>query len=150
MIYGISPAEKRLLLVKMLLNLKPQGNYIVMMWQWQRISTELEQQDYPISEVCHDIGIILLDHLFIQLKRNQSHEIDMAAIINQLESCTPSAPGHYKPLSYTIYQQEPWGHTPQIDNQPPKGGNKKSQPITGTSSDPSPPQKPSNEQSKSS
>ncbi|OJJ79072.1 uncharacterized protein ASPGLDRAFT_52962 [Aspergillus glaucus CBS 516.65] len=57
-IYGISPAEKRLLLVKTLLNLKPQGNYITMMRQWQRISTELEQQDYPISEVCHDIGII--------------------------------------------------------------------------------------------
>lgn len=161
-IYGISPAEKRLLLVKTLLNLKPQGDYIAMMRQWQRVSAELERQEYSISEICHDIGIVLLgeyqrsfirtqlDHLFMLSKKNQLHEMDMAAIIDQLESRTPSAPGHYKPLSYTIYRQEPWGHIPQPDNLPSKGGNKKSQPITGASSDPSSPQKPSNNQSKTS
>lgn len=140
-IFGISPAEKRLLLVKMLMNLKPQGDYIAMMRQWQRITAEIEQQDYPISEICHDIGIVLLgeyqrsfmrtqlDHLFIQSKKNQSHEMDMAAIIDQLESRTSSAPGHYKPLSYTIYRQEPWGHMPQMDNQPSKGGTRRVSPL---------------------
>lgn len=133
-----------------------------MMRQWQRISADLERHECSISEICHDIGIVLLgeyqrsfmrtqlDHLFMLSKKNQLHEMDMAAIIDQLESSTPSTPGHYKPLSYTIYRQEPWGHIPQPDNQPPKGGNKKSQLSTGASSDPSSPQKPSNNQSKTS
>lgn len=119
-IYGVSPAEERLLLVKTLMNLKPNGNTVAMMRQWQRITTEIERKGYDVSEICHDIGIILLgdfqrsfvrtqlDSLFAGSKRDRFHEMDMDDIIDQIESRTPPALHIYKPLSYTIYRQDPW------------------------------------------
>ncbi|ODM17047.1 hypothetical protein SI65_05760 [Aspergillus cristatus] len=119
-IYGVSPAEERLLLVKTLMNLKPNGDTVSMMRQWQRITTEIEQKKYDASELCHDIGIVLLgdfqrsfvrtqlDSLFAGSKRDQFHEMDMDDIINQIESRTPPSPHTYKPLSYTIFRQDPW------------------------------------------
>ncbi|ODM16173.1 hypothetical protein SI65_08607 [Aspergillus cristatus] len=100
-VYGVSPAEECLLLVKTLINLKPNGNTVAMMRQWQRITTEIERKGYDVSELCHDIGIILLgdfqrsfvrtqlDSLFAGSKRDRFHEMDMDNIIDQIESRKP-------------------------------------------------------------
>lgn len=66
-VYSVFPAEKRLLLVKTRLNFKPNGNTITMMWQWQCINTKIEQE-YVVSGLCHDVGIVLLgdfQHSFV-------------------------------------------------------------------------------------
>ncbi|OJJ84570.1 uncharacterized protein ASPGLDRAFT_125315, partial [Aspergillus glaucus CBS 516.65] len=67
------------------------------------------------SEICHDIGIVLLgdfqrsfictqlDSLFAVLKRSAYHELDMDEVIDQMESRTPSSPNTYQLISYTIY-----------------------------------------------
>lgn len=148
-IYGVSPAEERLLLVKTLMNLKPNGNTVAMMRQWQRITTEIERKGYDVSEICHDIGIILLgdfqrsfvrtqlDSLFAGSKRDRFHEMDMADVIDQIESRTPPPPHTYRQLSYTIYRQDTWNpihSTGPTNRGTHKGGNTSSNtPTSGES-----------------
>lgn len=59
-LYGVSPAEERLRLVKTLMNLKPEGNTTSMIRQWQRVTIEIEQKVYTTSEICHETGIVFL------------------------------------------------------------------------------------------
>lgn len=58
--YGLSYAEEILVLVKTLMNLHPQGNPVAMMRQYQELTTLMEEKQYTIDEIGHDIGIILL------------------------------------------------------------------------------------------
>ncbi|EYE89959.1 uncharacterized protein EURHEDRAFT_468329 [Aspergillus ruber CBS 135680] len=115
-VYGVSLAEERLLLVKMLMNLRPNGNAVAMMRQWQRLTTEIERKKYYFSEPCHDIGIIFLgdfqrsfictqlDSLFPSSKRGRFHEIDMDDISIKLRAV------HHLHHTPTVSS-----HTPSID-----------------------------------
>ncbi|EYE90211.1 uncharacterized protein EURHEDRAFT_511146 [Aspergillus ruber CBS 135680] len=93
------------------MNLRPQGDTISMIRQWQRVVTEIERKGYTTSEICHDIGIVLLgdfqrsfirtqlDSLFAVSKRSVYHELDMDEVIDQMESRTPPSPNTYQPIS---------------------------------------------------
>ena len=59
-IYGFSPAEERLLTIKTMINLQPQGNPIAMMCQWEDLVSQIKEKAYSAADICHNIGIILL------------------------------------------------------------------------------------------
>lgn len=118
-LYGLSKAEERLLLVKTMMNLTPQGNPLAMMRQWQQIGLTLMDKQYAAGDIYHDIGIVLLgdwqrgfvrtqlDDLFAMSKDNEAHVLDMSMLIDQLESRYTTPPGSYIPTNYSIYRQEP-------------------------------------------
>ena len=97
-LYGLSKAEERLLLVKTMMNLKPQGNPLAMMRHWQQLGLAMMDKQYTAAEIYHDMGIVLLgdwqrgfirsqlDDLFTRSKEGRAHVLDMPILINQLES----------------------------------------------------------------
>lgn len=117
-IYGLSQAEERLVNVKTLINLHPQGNHMAMMRQWQELTSLMKEKKYTADEIYHDIGITLLgdwqktfvrgelDTFFATSKEKDIHQLDIDKLIDQLEVRSPSTAGIYTPLSYPIYRQD--------------------------------------------
>ena len=72
-----------------------------------------------MSDICHDIGIILLgdwqktymrgalDDFFALSKEGKVHRLDMHKLIEKLEVRSKTNNGQYTPLSYPFYQQDP-------------------------------------------
>jgi hypothetical protein len=59
-IYGISTAEERLMTVKALLDLHPQGDYVGMLYDYQRLVAKLKQMKITLEDLFHDMFICLL------------------------------------------------------------------------------------------
>ena len=118
-IYGLSPAEERLLTIKTMINLQPQGNPIAMMRQWEVLVSRIKEKAYSVNDICHDIGIILLgdwqktyvrgvlDDFFDLSNEGKVHHLDMHKLIRKLEVRSKTNNGQYIPLSYPFYQQDP-------------------------------------------
>ena len=118
-IYGLSPAEERLLTIKTMINLQPQSNPIAMMRQWEDLVSRIKEKAYSVTDICHDIGIILLgdwqktyvrgalDDFFALSKEGKVHRLDMHKLIEKLEVRSKTNNGQYNPLSYPFYHQEP-------------------------------------------
>ena len=117
--YATSRAEERMLLVKTMVNLTPQGNTTAMMRQWESITKIIEENGYTVQEICHDIGILLigdwqrpyvrtrLEELFALSKEGVTHTINMRDFINNLQARANIAkPGPYTSLYYPIYTQD--------------------------------------------
>jgi hypothetical protein len=58
--FGLSKAEERLMTVKALLDINPQGNYPAMIRDFQRIAAKLKQMDLSFNDILHDIFICSL------------------------------------------------------------------------------------------
>lgn len=141
-LYGLSPAEERLVTIKTLINLHPQGNPIAMMRQWESLAAVIQEKGYDAFDICHDIAIILignwqrsfvrgqLDEFFADSKNLQYTHMDMHALIDQLEARSTNKLGQYTPLAYPFYRQDPrndpkGGDSKDLNNEkgnPPKGG----------------------------
>ena len=118
-IYGLSPAEERLLTIKTMINLQPQYNPIAMMRQWEALTTRVKEKAYSATDICHDIGILLLsdwqktfvrgalDDYFALSMEGKVHCLDMHKLIEKFEVCSKTNSGQYIPLSYPFYQQDP-------------------------------------------
>ena len=118
-VYGLSPAEERLLTIKTMINLQPQNNPIAMMRQWEALTTQVKEKAYSASDICHDIGILLLgdwqktfvrgalDDYFALSMEGKVHRLDMHKLIEKLEVRSKINNGQYIPLSYPFYQQDP-------------------------------------------
>lgn len=119
--YGISPAEERLVHVKTLMNLHPQGNPAAMMRQWEGLVASMKEKQYTADDICHDIGIILLgdwqreyvrrelDALFAASEKENIHQLNMSELINRLQMRSTragSTNGPYMRLSYPFYRQD--------------------------------------------
>jgi hypothetical protein len=59
-IYGISTAEERLMTVKALLDLHPQGDYVSMLYDYQHLVAKLKQMKITLEDLFHNIFIYLL------------------------------------------------------------------------------------------
>ena len=118
-IYGLSPAEERLLTIKTMINLQPQNNPMAMMCQWEALTTQVKEKAYSATDICHDIGILLLsdwqktfvrgalDDYFALSMEGKVHRLDMHKLIEKLEVRSKTNSGQYIPLSYPFYQQDP-------------------------------------------
>jgi hypothetical protein len=73
-IYGISSAEERLMIVKDLLDLHPQGDYVSMLLDFQRLISQLEIIDMSFSDFYHDYLICLLGQWQQQFVRTKLDE----------------------------------------------------------------------------
>ena len=118
-VYGLSPAEERLLTIKTMINLQPQNNPIAMMRQWEALTTWVKEKAYSAPDICHDIGILLLgdwqktfvrgalDDYFALSMEGKVHRLNMHKLIEKLEVCSKINNRQYIPLSYPFYQQDP-------------------------------------------
>ena len=118
-IYGLLPAEERLLTIKTMINLQTQNNPIAMMRQWEALTTWVKEKAYSAPDICHDIGILLLgdwqktfvrgvlDDYFALSMEGKVHHLDMHKLIEKLEVRSKINNGQYIPLSYPFYQQDP-------------------------------------------
>ena len=118
-IYGLSPAEERLLTIKTMINLQPQNNPMAMMRQWEALTARVKEKAYSATDICHDIGILLLgdwqktfvrgalDDYFALSMEGKVHCFNMHKLIEKLEVRSKTNSRQYIPLSYPFYQQDP-------------------------------------------
>lgn len=148
LMYGLSPAEERLVNVKTLINLRPQGNPIAMLRQWEALTNIMKARGYTASDIYHDIAIILiadwqkpyvrgqLDDFFARSRKMNVNQLDIHTLIDRLEVRSPVEMGPYKPLKYITYRQDQRNDSKGArsresndrGNNTPKGGRSKSRP----------------------
>jgi hypothetical protein len=58
--YGLSAAEERLMTVKALLDINPQGNYPAMVRDFQHIAAKLRRLNMSFDDMIHDIFLCSL------------------------------------------------------------------------------------------
>ena len=94
-VYGISSAEERLMTVKALMDLYPQGDYVSMLLDFQRITAQLRKMNVSFEDFCHDYLVCLLgqwQQQFVRTKldeffasgRGPIQNMDVKTLINQL------------------------------------------------------------------
>ena len=117
-IYSLSSAEERLLTIKTIINLQPQNNPIAVMCQWEALTSQVKEKAYSATDICHDIGILLLsdwqktfvrgalDDYFALSMEGKVHCLDMHKLIEKLEVCSKTNSRQYIPLYYPFYQQD--------------------------------------------
>jgi hypothetical protein len=93
--FGLSAAEERLLTVKALLDINPQGNYPAMIRDFQRIAAKLRRMNLSFDDMIHDIFICSLGQWNQNFIRTQLDEfyscgrgpiknLDIATLADQL------------------------------------------------------------------
>ncbi|KAJ5619407.1 hypothetical protein N7510_003391 [Penicillium lagena] len=117
-VYGISLAEERLMTVKALLDLNPQGDYVSMIFDYQRIISRLGKMDMSFDDFCHDYLICLLGQWqqhFVRTKldelyacgRGPIQNLDIKTFINQLVArAQQSTKGQYLPQNPQEFKLE--------------------------------------------
>lgn len=83
--YGLSAAEERLMTVKALLDINPQGNYPAMIRDFQRITAKLKRMDLSFEDLIHDIFICSLGQWqqnFVRTKLDEFYSCGRGPIKN--------------------------------------------------------------------
>ena len=83
--YGLSMAEERLMTVKALLDINPQGNYPVMVQDFQRIAAKIKEIKLSLDDVIHDIFICSLGQWqqnFVRTKLDEFYSCGRGPIKN--------------------------------------------------------------------
>ncbi|KAI9038199.1 uncharacterized protein KD926_011138 [Aspergillus affinis] len=100
--YGLSAAEERIMTVKALLDINPQGNYPAMIRDFQRIAAKLRRMNLTTDDLIHDIFICSLgqwNQNFIRTKLDEFYSsgrgpiknLNIATLADQLVARAPSS-----------------------------------------------------------
>ena len=104
--YGLSTAEERLMTVKALLDINPQGNYPAMIRDFQRIGAKLKRMNLSFDDIFHDIFLCSLglwQQSFVRTKLDEFFScgqgpiknLDIAAFADQLVARSASSNNKY-------------------------------------------------------
>jgi hypothetical protein len=115
--FGLSIAEERLMTVKALLDINPQGNYPAMIRDFQRIAAKLKRMDLFFDDILHDIFICSLgqwQQSFVRTKldeffscgRGPIKNLDIATFADQLVARSSHYSNKYIPQHPQVFKLE--------------------------------------------